>query len=333
VIDNRGDDGGARLGSPPAGKNGPAHGVRIELFVAILSQLTLASQQMGTRHDQGLRKSPAAGPFWFRVAGCCGVLAFMPEADRAASTRLGLPERVHACLFDLDGVLTDTASVHATAWKQMFDAFLADRAERSGEEFVPFDIGTDYPAYVDGKRRQDGTRSFLASRGIDLPEGSADDDAEQDTINGLGTRKNALVQQEIATNGVTIYEGSVRYLRAVRDAGLRVAVVSSSANTEQVLRVTGLEQYVEARVDAQAAISNHLAGKPAPDTFLAGARALGATPDECVVFEDAIAGVQAGHAGKFALVVGVDRVGHGAALSEHGADVVVTDLDQLLERS
>jgi beta-phosphoglucomutase family hydrolase len=257
----------------------------------------------------------------------------MPDADRAAASRLGLPTHVTACLFDLDGVLTDTASVHATAWKQMFDAYLREHAERSGEPFRPFDIETDYPAYVDGKRRQDGTRSFLASRGIELPEGTPDDSADQDTINGLGTRKNQLVQQEIATNGVTVYEGSVTYLQAVAAAGLRVAVVSSSANTEQVLRVTGLEQYVETRIDAQAAISNHLAGKPAPDTFLAGARALDATPGECVVFEDAIAGVQAGHAGQFALVVGVDRVGQSAALAEHGADVVVTDLDQLLERS
>jgi beta-phosphoglucomutase family hydrolase len=257
----------------------------------------------------------------------------MPTADRAAPSRLGLPENVRACLFDLDGVLTDTASVHASAWKNMFDQFLKDRADKSGAPFVPFDIKTDYPAYVDGKRRQDGTRSFLTSRGIILPEGTAADDASQDTINGLGTRKNVLVQHEIATNGVTVYEGSVRYLEAARDAGMRVAVVSSSANTEQVLRVTGLEKYVEARIDAQAAIANHLAGKPAPDTFLAGAQALGATAAEAVVFEDAIVGVQAGRAGNFALVVGVDRVGHGAALSEHGADVVVTDLDQLLERS
>lgn len=257
----------------------------------------------------------------------------MPTADGAALTRLGLPEGVRACLFDMDGVLTDTASVHATAWKLMFDAYLKERADRSGEPFVPFDIATDYPAYVDGKRRQDGTRSFLASRGITLPEGTPDDDASQETINGLGTRKNEIVQHEIATNGVTVYQGSVRYLQAARDSGLRIAVVSSSANTGQVLEVTGLAQYVEARVDAQAAISSGLAGKPAPDTFIAGAKALGALPEEAVVFEDAIAGVQAGRAGHFALVVGVDRVGQAQALSEHGADVVVTDLDQLLERS
>lgn len=257
----------------------------------------------------------------------------MPTADRTAPARLGLPENVRACLFDLDGVLTDTASVHATAWKHMFDAFLQEHAERTGQPFVPFDIRSDYPAYVDGKRRQDGTRSFLASRGIRLPEGAPGDDASHETINGLGTRKNEMVQHEIATNGVTVYQGSVRYLAAARDAGLRVAVVSSSANTEQVLRVTGLDQYVDARIDAQAAIGDHLAGKPAPDTFLAGAAAVGATASDSVVFEDAIAGVEAGRAGHFALVVGVDRIGHAEALTNHGADVVVTDLDQLLERS
>jgi HAD superfamily hydrolase (TIGR01509 family) len=186
---------------------------------------------------------------------------------------------------------------------------------------------------VDGKRRQDGTRSFLASRGITLPEGLPSDDAGQDTINGLGNRKNEIVQREIAAHGVTVYRGSVRYLQTARNAGMRVAVVSSSANTEQVLRVTGLDQYVDARIDAQAALGKHLAGKPAPDTFLAGAAAVGATAGDSVVFEDAIAGVEAGRAGHFALVVGIDRVGHAEALSKHGADVVVSDLDELLERS
>ena len=235
----------------------------------------------------------------------------------------------------MDGVLTDTASVHATAWKHMFDAFLTERAARIGSPFVPFDIATDYPAYVDGKRRQDGTRSFLASRGITLPEGLPGDDASQDTVNGLGTRKNELVQLEIATNGVTVYPDAALYLQAATDANMHVAVVSSSANTEQVLRVTGLDRFVETRIDAQAAIGSRLAGKPAPDTFLAGAAALGATASESVVFEAAIAGVQAGRAGRFALVVGVDRggVGHAAALSQNGADIVVTGLDQLLERT
>jgi beta-phosphoglucomutase family hydrolase len=249
-------------------------------------------------------------------------------------TAVGLPTRISACLFDLDGVLTDTASVHAAAWKEMFDGYLRERAERLGEPFVPFDIATDYPAYVDGKRRQDGTRSFLTSRNIDLPEGSPDDAADVETINGLGTRKNNLVHEKIAKDGVTVYPGSVRYLEAVQAAGLRIAVVSSSANTEDVLRVTGLERFVEARIDAQAAISRDLKGKPAPDTFLAGAAALGVGADDAVVFEDAIAGVEAGRAGAFALVVGVDRIGStdsAQALHDHGADIVVTDLAKLIE--
>jgi HAD superfamily hydrolase (TIGR01509 family) len=212
----------------------------------------------------------------------------------------------------------------------MFDAFLENR---DGAGFTPFDIKTDYPAYVDGKRRQDGTRSFLASRNINLPDGSADDPPEADTINGLGTRKNDLVQEKIKKDGVTVYGGSVKYLEAAAAAGLRIAVVSSSANTQEVLKVTGLERFVEARVDAQAAIAAGLNGKPAPDTFLEGARILGVAASEAAVFEDAIAGVQAGRAGHFGIVVGVDRVGpsHAAELSQQGADIVVTDLDQLLE--
>jgi len=213
----------------------------------------------------------------------------------------------------------------------MFDGFLRARAETLGEPFVPFDITSDYPAYVDGKRRPEGTRSFLASRNIELPEGTPDDPPEADTINGLGTRKNNLVHEKIARDGVTVYPGSVRYLEAAKAAGLRIAVVSSSANTEDVLRVTGLERFVEARIDAQVAIGRHLKGKPAPDTFLAGAAALGVGPDQAVVFEDAIVGVEAGRAGSFALVVGVDRVGHAQGLRDHGADIVVTDLAELIE--
>jgi beta-phosphoglucomutase family hydrolase len=246
-------------------------------------------------------------------------------------TAVGLPPRVSACLFDLDGVLTDTASVHAAAWKEMFDGFLRERAEKSGEPFVPFEISSDYPAYVDGKRRQDGTRSFLASRDIDLPEGSADDPPEADTVNGLGTRKNNLVHEHIARDGVTVYPGSVAYLEAVKAAGLRIAVVSSSANTQEVLRVTGLERFVEVRIDAQAAIARNLKGKPAPDTFLAGAKLLGVAPEQCAVFEDALAGVAAGKAGGFGIVIGVDRVGQADALREHGADIVVQDLAELLK--
>jgi beta-phosphoglucomutase family hydrolase len=254
----------------------------------------------------------------------------MPNPQPPGPTAVGLPERVRACLFDLDGVLTDTASVHAAAWKEMFDDFLRLRASQRGEPFVPFDIATDYPAYVDGKRRQDGTRSFLESRNIQLPEGTADDPPQADTVFGLGNRKNNLVHERIARDGVTVYPGSVKYLESVAQAGFRVAVVSSSANTEEVLRVTGLARFVETRIDAQAAIAQHLKGKPAADTFLAGAAALGVGPDQAAVFEDAIAGVEAGKAGGFAIVVGVDRVGHAQALQEHGADIVVKDLAELL---
>jgi beta-phosphoglucomutase family hydrolase len=259
----------------------------------------------------------------------------MSSPSRRGPTAVGLPERVRACLFDLDGVLTDTASVHAAAWKEMFDGFLERRAQDRGEAFVPFDIATDYPAYVDGKRRPDGTRSFLASRHITLPEGSPDDPPEADTVNGLGTRKNDLVQQKIQRDGVSVYPGSVTYLEAAQAAGLRIAVVSSSANTEQVLKVTGLERFVETRVDAQVAIAGGMHGKPAPDTFLAGARLLRCAASEAAVFEDAIVGVQAGRAGRFGIVIGVDRVGpaHGTELQQQGADIVVTDLDQLLENN
>ncbi|MEW9532101.1 beta-phosphoglucomutase family hydrolase [Microbispora sp. NPDC049125] len=245
---------------------------------------------------------------------------------------LGLPDGVRGCLFDMDGVLTRTATVHAAAWKQMFDEFLRDRAEREGTPFVPFDAVADYDEFVDGKKRLDGTRAFLASRGVDLPEGTPDDPPGALTVNGLSNRKNDLVQHILDDKGVDVFEGSVRYLQAVRDAGLRRAVVSSSANTEKVLEAAGLSGVFEARIDGEVARLRDLAGKPAPDMFLAGARALGLKPTEAAVFEDALAGVAAGRAGGFALVVGVDRVGQAAALREHGADVVVTDLAELLDR-
>lgn len=244
---------------------------------------------------------------------------------------LGLPDDVTACLFDLDGVLTKTAAVHAKAWKQMFDEYLRQRAEASGQPFVPFDIDRDYNTFVDGMPRADGVRTFLASRGIHLPDGTEDDPPGAETVNGLGNRKNVLVLERIHTDGVEVFEGSVRYLQAARAAGLRRAVVSSSANTADVLRVTGLESLVEARVDGIVAHQAHLAGKPAPDTFLHGAHLLGVPPARAAVFEDAIAGVEAGRAGKFGAVIGVDRVGHGPALAANGATRVVEDLAELLE--
>ena len=244
---------------------------------------------------------------------------------------LGLPDATRACLFDLDGVLTDTASVHAAAWKQMFDDFLLARAQRTGEEFVPFDVRADYGPYVDGKPRLDGTRGFLASRGIALPDGDPADGPDADTVVGLATRKNELVHEKIRDLGVDVYEGSVRYLHAVRDAGLTIAVVSSSANAELVLQVAGLTDLIDHRVDGVVAKQRNLPGKPAPDTFLAAAADLGVPKEHAVVFEDAIAGVESGHAGGFGFVVGVDRLGHADKLREAGADVVVTDLADLLE--
>ena len=246
---------------------------------------------------------------------------------------LGLPKGTRGCLFDLDGVLTKTAKVHDAAWKEMFDDFLRDRSRQTGQPFVPFDPVKDYDEYVDGKPREDGTRAFLASRGIDLPEGGEGDPPRAQTIHGLSNRKNQIVLQRIHTDGVEAYEGSVRYVRAARDAGLRRAVVSSSANAHDVLVAAGIEDLFETRIDGVVAERDHLRGKPAPDTFLAGARALGLAPRAAAVFEDALAGVAAGRAGGFGCVVGVDRVGQADELREHGADVVVTDLAELLDRS
>jgi beta-phosphoglucomutase family hydrolase len=246
---------------------------------------------------------------------------------------LGLPDGVRTCLFDLDGVLTKTATVHAAAWKEMFDAYLRDRAARTGEKFVPFDADADYGEYVDGKPRSDGVRSFLASQGIELPGGDVDDPPSAETISGLGRRKNEIVLRMIREDGVEPYEGSVRYLGAARDAGLHRAVVSSSTNCRDVLVAAGIEEFFEARIDGVVAEHERLKGKPAPDTFLAAARELDAAPDEAAVFEDALAGVEAGRAGRFGCVVGVDRVGHAEGLREHGATVVVRDLAELLEES
>ena len=241
-----------------------------------------------------------------------------------------LPETVTVCLFDLDGVLTDTASVHRGAWKQMFDGYLRRRADETGEPFVEF-TDRDYERDVDGRPRLDGTRAFLRSRGIELPDGTPEDPPGTPTVNGLGNQKNELVLRLLDENGVVVFDGSVRFVRATRDRGLRTAVVSSSANTAQVLEVTGLADLFEARIDGVVAAERGLAGKPAPDTFLAGAEALGVPPGAAAVFEDALAGVAAGRAGGFGLVVGVDRVGQRAALLEHGADIVVDDLAELLD--
>jgi beta-phosphoglucomutase family hydrolase len=243
---------------------------------------------------------------------------------------LGLPEKIVACLFDMDGVVTRTAVVHDAAWKEMFDDFLRARAEATGEKFVPFDPVQDYDQYVDGKPRLDGTRAFLESRSIKLPEGSPSDPPGTPTIHGLSNRKNDLVLEVLARDGVEVYDGSRRYITAVRAAGLRTAIVSSSANTAQVLEAGGVSDLFEVRVDHQVAETRGLPGKPAPDTFLEAARQLGVDPAHAAVFEDALSGVEAGRAGNFGFVVGVDRVGQAAALRQHGADIVVQDLAELL---
>jgi len=243
---------------------------------------------------------------------------------------LGLPDAVTACLFDMDGVVTKTAVVHAAAWKEMFDEFLRAWSAKNGTEFVPFDPGRDYDEYVDGKPRLEGTKSFLAARKISLPPGSPSDPPGAQTVWGLSNRKNDLVLKVLARDGVEIYEGSRRYIDAVRAAGLRTAIVSSSANTAQVLAAAGISDLFDVRVDAHVAQERGLRGKPAPDTFLEAARMLGVPATAATVFEDALAGVAAGRAGGFGFVVGVDRVGQADELRAHGADVVVKDLADLL---
>ncbi|MFY9265330.1 MAG: beta-phosphoglucomutase family hydrolase [Solirubrobacterales bacterium] len=254
-----------------------------------------------------------------------------PEPHAKSTAAVGLPAWITACLFDLDGVLTKTAVVHGAAWKQMFDDFLRKRADRLAEPFVEFDTRGDYERYVDGKPRFDGVRSFLASRRIDLPEGSDDDPESAETIRALGNRKNQLVLELLDRDGVEAYPGSVGFVRAALAAGLRCAVVSSSANCEDVLRAAGLRELFEVVVDGKVAARDGLAGKPAPDTFKAAALALDTDPAHAAVFEDALAGVEAGRAGDFGFVVGVDRVGQAAQLKQRGADIVVRDLAELME--
>ncbi|MFI6355085.1 HAD family hydrolase [Streptomyces sp. NPDC050743] len=241
-------------------------------------------------------------------------------------TQLGLPDTIQACLFDLDGVVTKTAVVHAAAWKETFDAFLRDYA---GEQGRPFDAVADYDEYVDGRPRADGVRAFLDSRGIRLPEGTPEDPPDAPTVHGLGNRKNVLLLERIRTGGVEAYEGTLRYLEAVRAEGLRTAIVSSSANCRDVLRSVGAEHFFDVRIDGVVAAERRLPGKPHPDTFLAAAHDLGVEPSRAAVFEDALAGMDAGRAGGFGYVVGVDRVGQADALYAHGATIVVKDLAEL----
>jgi beta-phosphoglucomutase family hydrolase len=243
---------------------------------------------------------------------------------------LGLPAAIRACLFDLDGVVTDTARIHADAWKHTFDTFLSGRATQTGELLHPFDEEDDYEHFVDGRPRLDGVRSFLASRGIHLPEGSPSDPPGSATVNGLGEAKDAEVVRRLHAGEVVVYDGTVRYLRAAREKGLVTALVSASAHAKDVLAIVGLADAFDVVVDGVVAERRHLPGKPAPDTYLAAASDLGVEPASATVFEDAEAGVAAGRAGQFGYVVGIDRADHRAALTDAGADVVVGDLAELL---
>jgi beta-phosphoglucomutase family hydrolase len=236
-----------------------------------------------------------------------------------------------AVLFDLDGVITDTANLHAACWKQMFDDYLHNRARQRGEEFKPFDLATDYLRYVDGKQRFDGVRDFLKSRGIELPAGSIDDPPSAETVGGLGNRKNDLVNAVIEEKGVHAYEGSIKLIRQLRQQGFKIAVVTSSQNCTVVLRAAKLDGVFGAQVDGKVIHAQHLAGKPAPDTFLLAAKLLGAEASRTIVIEDAISGVQAGYAGSFGLVIGVARKGNDEELGQNGADVVVNDLAELVD--
>jgi beta-phosphoglucomutase family hydrolase len=248
-----------------------------------------------------------------------------PES-KSAITR----DRYDAVLLDLDGVITNTANLHAACWKQMFDEYLQTRATQRGETFRPFDLATDYRLYVDGKPRSDGVRDFLTSRGIQLPEGSPDDPPRADTVRGLGNRKNELVKEILEDRGVERYEGSVELVRQLRQQGFKIAVVTSSENCSAVLKAAKLDALFDVRVDGVVIRAQQLAGKPAPDTFLMAAKLLGVEPTRAVVIEDAISGVQAGSNGNFGLVIGVARKGNAEELRHHGADLVVNDLSELV---
>lgn len=256
----------------------------------------------------------------------------MSDARPTDATAVGLDAGIRACLFDLDGVLTQTASIHSTAWKETFDAFLREYDARTGSQNAPFDKGSDYEQYVDGKTREDGVRGFLGSRGIDLPEGGPGDPPDAETVHGIGEAKQQAFVKLLDRHGPQVFEGSIAYVHAARAAGLACAVVTSSANCAAILSAAGITDLFEATVDGHDVADQGLEGKPAPDSYLAGARAVHVAPEHAAVFEDAIAGVEAGHAGGFGAVVGVNRLDaeHRAHLGEHGATVVVDDLSELL---
>jgi len=252
----------------------------------------------------------------------------MPQPN---SRRVITRDKYDAVLLDLDGVITDTASLHAACWKQMFDEYLQKRATQRSEAFRPFDLVTDYRLYVDGKPRFDGVRDFLASRGIQLPEGGPHDPPQLETVGGLGNRKNDLVNKLIEDVGVKPYEGSVQLIHHLRRHGFKIAVVTSSQNCAAVLKAVKLDACFDVQVDGNMIQAQQLAGKPAPDTFLIAAKLLGVEPARAVVIEDAISGVQAGFNGNFGLVIGVARKGNAEELKQHGAHLVVSDLGQLVD--
>ena len=246
------------------------------------------------------------------------------------SNRVVMKEKFDAVLFDLDGVLTDTARIHAACWKKMFDQFLRQRAEENNEPFRPFDIATDYKLYVDGKLRYEGVRGFLESRGIYIPYGDPGSPPGHETICGLGNLKDEMVKEALRSGGVEAYEGSVAFVRHLRNQGIKTAVVSASSNCEAILKAAGIADLFDVRVDGDVAARLKLAGKPAPDTYLKAAEQLGVEPERAVVAEDAISGVQAGRSGGFGLVIGVNRKGDAESLRENGADIVVDDLGEML---
>jgi beta-phosphoglucomutase family hydrolase/RpiB/LacA/LacB family sugar-phosphate isomerase len=242
-------------------------------------------------------------------------------------------DRYEAVLFDMDGVITDTASIHASCWKTMFDEFLKKKAAQNGEPFRPFDIATDYKLYVDGKPRYHGVRDFLKSRAIVLPEGTPQDPPSAETVCGLGNRKNELVNERLASGGAEAYPGTVAFIMYLRRLGIKTAVVTSSQNCQAVLQAAKVEDLFDARVDGDVLVKYHLAGKPAPDSFLKAAEMLGVSPLRAVVVEDAISGVRAGAEGGFRLVIGVDRKRNAEELKAQGAHIVVNDLAELLSAS
>ena len=262
------------------------------------------------------------------------ILTMDEKSTREDKMPMGHPaltrDRFDAVLFDLDGVLTATAKVHAACWKKVFDAFLRKKAESEGKPFEPFQIDSDYRQYVDGKPRYDGVRDFLTSRGIRLPEGSREDPPGHNTVCALGNSKDELIAQIMETEGVDPYEDAISLVRALRDLGIKTGVVSSSRHCDRALAAAGIDEFFDVRVDGNVVQELGLPGKPAPDSFLEAARRLGVAPDRTAVVEDAISGIMAGRAGNFALVVGVSRKDDADVLKESGAHVVLTDLRDLI---